>query len=82
MAYEELTIHAIQRKDKPGFAERFRLFPDKRERDKTLEFIKENEHPSTADEACPVILRIIVKTEAHKQQELGFEEPENPRRDI
>lgn len=72
MAYEELTIHAIQRKDKPGFAERFRLFPNKKERDETLTFIKENEAAITADEACPVILRIIVKTDNHHQQQLGL----------
>lgn len=73
MAYEELTIHAIQRKDKPGFAERFRLFPNKRERDKTLTFIKENEAAVTADEADPVTLRIIVRTDDFHQQafELG-----------
>lgn len=73
MAYEELTIPAIQRKDKPGFAERFRLFPNnKKERDKTLAFIKENESPSTADQACAVTLRIIVKTEKVDQQELDL----------
>jgi hypothetical protein len=74
MAYEELSIHAIQRKDKPGFAERFRLFPNKRERDKTLTFIKENESPSTAEQADAVILRIIVKTEDAHQQELELGE--------
>lgn len=72
MAYEELTIHAIQRKDKPGFAERFRLFPNQKERDETLTFIRENETPVTAKEACPVVLRIIVKSDNHHQQSLSL----------
>lgn len=67
MAYEELVVPAIQRKDVKAFAHRFRPFSSKVDRDQTLKFIKENEAAATADLYEPVTLRVVVQTDTNLQ---------------
>lgn len=73
MAYEELTIFAIQRTDIKAFAHRFRTFHSKEDRDQTLKFLRENQEAKTVEFLEPVILKVIVQTDEDNQLVLDFE---------
>lgn len=72
MAYEELVVPAIQRKDVKAFAHRFRSFSTTVERDQTLKFLRENQDAKTVDNLEPVRLRIIVETDEVNQLTLDL----------
>lgn len=73
MAYEELVIPAIQRKDLKGFAHRFRTFTSKEERDRTFNFMTCNQNPDAAANLSPVTLKIIVQTDEVNQMTLDLD---------
>lgn len=73
MAYEELTVYAIQRTDILAFGQRFRPFHTQVERDETLAFIKENQDARTVDTFEPVTLRVIVETDRDRPKQLGLD---------
>jgi hypothetical protein len=74
MAYEELVVPAIQRKDVKGFDHRFRSFATKEERDRTLKMIRENESAVLAANMEPVMLRVIVETDENNQLTLDLKQ--------
>lgn len=72
MAYEELTVYAIQHEELKAFAHRFRTFTSQEERDTTLEFMKSNLDAKTASMRHPVKLKVIVQTDENHQMELDL----------
>lgn len=74
MAYEELTVYAIQHEDLKAFAHRFRTFSSREERDTTLDFMKNNLDARTASMRHPVKLKVIVQTDENNQLELDLSE--------
>lgn len=74
MAYEELTVYAIQDESLKAFAHRFRTFPSQEERDEAFGFMKNNLDARTASMRHPVKLRVIVQTEKNNQLELDIQE--------
>lgn len=74
MAYEELTVYAIQDENLKVFAHRFRTFPSREERDKTLDFMKTNLDAGTASMRHPVKMKIIVYTDDAQQMTLDLGE--------
>jgi hypothetical protein len=61
LAYEKLVVHAIQRNDMKAFSHRFRIFTQKEDRDRTLEFLKANTSSRESDQMQPVKLTIMIE---------------------
>lgn len=74
MAYEELTVYAIQDESLKAFAHRFRTFTSREERDEALLFMKNNLDAQTASMRHPVKLKVIVQTDENNQLELNLPE--------
>jgi hypothetical protein len=74
MAYDELTIYAIQDTTQKAFVERYRLYSSKAERDRTFKFLMENGESHKKKTTFPVKLRIIVKTEEDNQISMDLKE--------
>lgn len=71
MAYEELTVYAIQRPDLKPFKSRFDTFGSKKERDQAFSLlIAHRGDPAEIKDICPVELKVIVKTDSVKQMQL------------
>lgn len=75
MAYEEHSIPAILKEWEPSFVERFRMFTNEKERNRTLASLLKNQDPDKNNKTHPVTLKIFVRSD--KDQEAlrldGFE---------
>jgi hypothetical protein len=72
MAYEELTVYAIQDDNLKAFAHRFRTYPSREDRDEALDFMKHNLDARTASMRHPVKLKVIVYTDEDRQMALDL----------
>lgn len=71
MAYEELTVYAIQHPDLKPFQHRFQTFDSKQTRDQTFRLLTQHRgNPEEIKDICPVVLKVIVKTDSVKQMQL------------
>lgn len=73
MAYEELTVYAIQDESLKAFSHRFKVFHSREERDQTLDFMMNNLDARTASMRHPVKLKVVVYTDDNRQLELELD---------